>query len=249
MAKVSELTKQAKAWVGIKEGSKEHQELIDLYNSYLPHPRGHKATMKDSWCAIFASCLAIKSKATDIIPVECSCEQFIKLADKMGIWIENENVTPEEGWFILYDWQDSGVGDAKGWADHIGYCEKVSGGTITVIEGNYSDQVKRRKIKVNAKTIRGYVAPKYEAEKKEPAKTAVKVEPAKSFEKTYNKEYTVTTDLNLRVGAGTDKDKITVLPKGAKVRCYGYYTVRGSNRWLLVQYKNYTGFCSKKYVK
>lgn len=244
MAKASELTKQAKAWVGIREGSKEHQELIDLYNSYLPHPRGHKATMKDSWCAITASCLGIKCNATDIIPVECSCEQFINLAKKMGIWIEDESITPKEGYFILYDWQDSGVGDAKGWADHIGYVEKVVDGVITVIEGNYSDKVKRRKIKVNAKNIRGYVAPKYEAEKEE-----VEVEPAKSYEKTYSREYTTITDLNLRAGAGTGKKIVTVLPKGAKVRCYGYYTVIGSNRWILVQYKGFTGYCSKKYVK
>lgn len=249
MAKASELTKQAKAWVGIREGSKEHQELIDLYNSFLPNPRNYKATMKDSWCAIFASCLAIKCKATDIIPVECSCEQFINLAKKMGIWIENENVTPAEGWYLLYDWQDSGVGDAKGWADHIGYVEKVSGGTITVIEGNYSNQVKRRTIKVNAKTIRGYVAPKYEEEKKKPEKAAVKVEAAQSFEKGYSREFTTITDLNLRAGAGTGKEIVTVLPKGAKVRCYGYYTVIGSNRWILVQYKDFTGYCSKKYVK
>lgn len=245
MAKASELTKQAQMWDGIQEGSKDHKELIDLYNSFLPHPRGHKATMKDSWCAIFASCLAIKCNATDIIPVECSCEQFIELAKKLGIWIEDESITPKEGYFILYDWQDDGKGDNKGWADHIGYVASVANGIITVREGNYKDEVRIRTIKVNAKNIRGYVAPKYEAEKK----AAVKVEPAKSFEKTYSKEYTVTTDLNLRAGAGTDKDKITVLPKGAKVRCYGYYTVRGSNRWLLVQYKNYTGFCSKKYVK
>lgn len=244
MAKASELTKQAKAWLGIQEGSKEHQELIGLYNSFLPHPRGHKATMKDSWCAITASCLAIKCKATDIIPVECSCEQFISLAREMGIWIENESITPKEGYFILYDWQDSGKGDNKGWSDHIGYVEKVDDGVITAIEGNYSDKVKRRKIKVNAKNIRGYVAPKYEAEKE-----AVKVEAARSFEKSYNREYTVTTDLNLRAGAGTAKEQIAVLPKGAKVRCYGYYTVVGSQRWLLVQYKGFTGFCSKRYVK
>lgn len=248
MAKASELTKQAKAWMLIREGSKEHRELIDLYNSYLPHPRGHRATTKDSWCAIFASCLAIKCKATDIIPVECSCEEFIKLAKKMGIWIEDESVTPKEGWFILYDWQDDGKGDNKGWSDHIGYVESVSGSAITVAEGNLSDAVNRRIIKVNAKCIRGYVAPKYEEEKKEPAKATSRVEPAKHYDRSYSKAYTTTSDLNLRTGAGTDKEKITVIPKGAKVRCYGYYNVNGSTRWLLVQYKNYTGFCSKKYL-
>ena len=39
--------------------------------------------------------------------------------------------------------------------------EKVSGKTITVIEGNYSNSVKRRTITVNGKNIRGYGVPKY----------------------------------------------------------------------------------------
>lgn len=244
MAKASALTKQAKAWLGIQEGSKEHQELIDLYNSFLPVPRGYKMTIKDSWCAMFASCLAIKCKATDIIPVECSCQKFIELAKKAGIWVENESITPEEGYFILYDWDDSGSGDNKGRADHIGYIAKVSkGGVLTVIEGNYKDSVKIRTIKANAKYIRGYVTPKYEEE------STVKIDPARSFEKGYAREYTTTTDLNLRTGASTAKDIVTVIPKGKKVRCYGYYTVYGSTRWLLVQYGKHTGFCSKKYLK
>jgi len=243
MEKASTLTKQAKAWLGIQEGSKEHQELIDLYNSFLPNPRGYKVTIKDSWCAMFASCLAIKCKATDIIPVECSCQKFIELAKKAGIWVENENITPEEGYFILYDWQDSGSGDNKGWADHIGYVEKVAGGVITVIEGNYNDSVKRRTINVNAKYIRGYVTPKYEGE------STLKIDQAKSFERGYAREYITTSDLNLRTGAGTTNDVVTVISKGKKVRCFGYYTVYGSTRWLLVQYGKYTGFCSKKYLK
>ncbi len=39
--------------------------------------------------------------------------------------------------------------------------EKVSGTSITVIEGNYSDSVKRRTISVNGRYIRGYGVPKY----------------------------------------------------------------------------------------
>lgn len=246
MAKASEVTKQAKAWVGIKEGSKEHRELVELYNSFSPLPQGYRMTIKDSWCAMFISCLAIKCKATDIIPVECSCGRFIELAKKLGIWVENDAATPAEGWMILYDWQDSGKGDNAGWSDHIGYVEKVAGGVMTIVEGNYNGCVKRRMIKVNAKYIRGYVAPKYEAEQEE---KKVSVEPAKRFERTYAKTYTTTSDLNLRAGAGTDKEKITVIPKGAKVRCYGYYTVNGSTRWLLVQHGKHIGFCSKKYLK
>lgn len=164
MAKVKELTKQAQALVGIKEGSTGHKALVDLYNSFKPLPRGVKMTTSMSWCAMFQSALAMMCNATDIIPIEISCGKMIEKAQKMGIWVEDESITPKEGYLILYDWQDNGKGDNKGWADHIGYVEKVSNGVITVIEGNISNAVGRREIKVNAKYIRGYITPKYEAE-------------------------------------------------------------------------------------
>ena len=164
MAKASEMTKQAQSLIGIKEGSAEHQALCDLYNGNKPLPRGVKMTIKMNWCAMFASILAIICKAIDIFPIECSCGRMIEKAKEMGIWIEDESITPKEGYFILYDWQDNGKGDNKGWPDHIGYVEKVVDGVITVIEGNYNNAVKRRIIKVNAKSIRGYIAPKYEEE-------------------------------------------------------------------------------------
>ena len=97
--------------------------------------------------------------------LQCSCPKMIELFKKKGAWIENENRTAKPGDIIFYDWQDSGKGDNKGNADHVGIVEKVSGGKITVIEGNYSSSVKRRTISVNGKYIRGYGVPKYDTEK------------------------------------------------------------------------------------
>ena len=79
--------------------------------------------------------------------------------------------------------------------------------------------------------------------------TSVKKEYAKNKSEKYDKSYTTTSDLNLRAGAGTSKDKVTVIPKGAKVRCYGYYTNVGNTAWLYVVYGKYKGFCSSKYLK
>lgn len=76
----------------------------------------------------------------------------------------------------------------------------------------------------------------------------VKVDPAKSFNRDYAKTFKTTADLNLRAGAGTGKSKITVIPKGSKVTCYGYYTMSGGTVWLYVKYGDYVGFCSKKYL-
>jgi hypothetical protein len=86
---------------------------------------------------------------------------MIALFKNLGEWVEDDSYVPSAGDVIFYDWQDSGVGDNTGSSDHVGIVEKVSGSTITVIEGNYSDSVKRRTMQVNGKYIRGYGVPKY----------------------------------------------------------------------------------------
>ena len=86
---------------------------------------------------------------------------------------------------------------------------------------------------------------------KKPTKVkSLKYDAAKSFNKTYAKTYTVkASSLNMRTGAGTSSTVITVLKKGAKVTCYGYYTKNGLTKWLLVQAGSFTGYVSKKYLK
>ena len=86
---------------------------------------------------------------------------------------------PKPGDYIFYDWQDSGVGDCTGSADHVGIVEKVSGTSITVIEGNYSDSVKRRTISVNGRYIRGYGVPKYGGKEATSGGNAADAAPAK----------------------------------------------------------------------
>ena len=166
MITAKEIVNLAKAWIGKNEADKSHKAIINIYNSYKPWARGYKVTYTDSWCATFISALAIQCNATDIIPTECGCGEMIKLCQKMGIWVENENRVPGEGDIIFYDWQDDGNGDNKGWSDHVGIVEKVNGNTITVIEGNINDAVGRRTIAVNARYIRGYAVPKYEVSTK-----------------------------------------------------------------------------------
>ena len=88
--------------------------------------------------------------------------------------------------------------------------------------------------------------------KDEPKKQVLnKVESAKSKSENYVGTYTVTgcSELTLRYGAGKTKAAITTMPEGAKVVCYGFYDMVDNTPWLLVKYKNYTGFCSKKYLK
>lgn len=155
---------QAKAWLGCNEADGSHKKIIDVYNSHKPLARGYKVKYTDEWCATTVSAVAVKLGYTKIIPTECSCTRMIELLKKIGAWEENDAYVPKPGDLMFYNWEAPATGDDKSDADHVGIVEKVSGNTITVIEGNYSNSVKRRTIPVNHRYIRGYGVPKYDVE-------------------------------------------------------------------------------------
>ena len=91
-------------------------------------------TVNDAWCATAVSAAFIACGLTSIFPcVECSCNNMITKAKNAGIWIENDAYIPKVGDVILYDWQDNGVGDNMGSADHVGIVYSVSGNSFVVI--------------------------------------------------------------------------------------------------------------------
>ena len=153
---------QALAWLGKNENDGSHREIIDVYNSHEPLARNYKMRYTDPWCATFVSAVAIKLGYTSIIPTECSCSKMIELFKNLGCWVEDENRTPNSGDILFYDWQDNGQGDNTGLPDHVGIVESVANGKIIVIEGNYSNSVKKRTLTVNGKYIRGYGVPNYD---------------------------------------------------------------------------------------
>lgn len=162
---------QAQSWLGCRESNDTHKAIIDVYNSHTPLARGYKVKYTDEWCATFVSAVAIKLGYTDIIPTECGCPQMLEHFKKLGCWVENENRTPNVADIIFYDWEDNGTGDNVGRPNHVGIVEKVTGGVICVIEGNYNESVERRTIAVNSKYIRGYGVPKYDTEDVKPVET------------------------------------------------------------------------------
>ena len=160
----SQIVSQAQSWLGCKESNGSHKKIIDLYNSHKPRARGYKLKYSDAWCAGTVGAAAVACDATDIIPMEVSVSKLITLAKKMGIWVEADDYVPLPGDLPIYAWDDSGKGDCKSGASHVGIVEKVEGGKITAIEGNYSNSVKRRTIEVNGRYIRGYIVPMYDPE-------------------------------------------------------------------------------------
>ena len=149
------------SWIGKNEVDGSFREIIDIYNSHTPRARGYKLQYSDEWCAGTVSAAAIATGNTDAVPLEVSCYYMIQGAKAKGIWVENDAYVPQGGDIILYDWQDSGVGDNTGNPDHVGVVEYTSGGIIHVIEGNNGEKVARRELSVNGRYIRGFIVPKY----------------------------------------------------------------------------------------
>lgn len=159
------LTAWALERVGAVQGDAKHMEILNVYNSYEPLPRGAKMATTSPWCAAFASAAAIATGMTDIVPVECSCSQMVKLFKEMGRWEERDDHVPSIGDYIFYDWHDSGEGDCTGAPDHVGIVTAVTGGSFLVIEGNMRSGKKsvvgHRTMKIDGRYIRGYGLPDY----------------------------------------------------------------------------------------
>ena len=148
---------------------------------------------------------------------------------------------------------------------HVGICESWDGQYITTIDGNTAPTneanggavMRRRRAK---KYIVGAYRPDYQGQVKPDApgsgvteeKKAAGV--AKALDKSLAGTYVVTAGngLHIRGGAGAGKASMAVLPKGTRVRNYGYYTEVSGVVWLYVQATHrgvrYTGFCSGQYL-
>ena len=128
------------SWIGYSEANGKFRQIIDLYNSHQPLARGYAVQYTDEWCDTAVSAAAIQAGCVDLIGTECGCEKHIEIFKEKGIWIEDGTIVPLPGDIILYNW-DCQVQPNDGYSDHIGYVESVSGQMITVMEGNYNEEV------------------------------------------------------------------------------------------------------------
>ena len=134
--------------------------IEQLGNDYTTYCKDMGYNYRIEWCACFISWLAKKLDITNIIPVDMSCNSQISKFKNMGVWHTDRNF--QSGDIIYYDWDR--LGDSRP-ADHVGIVEKVSGNTLTVIEGNNgnfpNDRVRRREINSASSLIFGYARPEY----------------------------------------------------------------------------------------
>ena len=184
-----------KGWLGWSEANGQFKKIIDIYNNHKPLAQGYKVKYTDEWCATAVSAAFIKAGLTDIGFTECSCNRMIALYKAKGRWEEKDSYVPKMGDIIMYDWQDNGVGDNVGSADHVGLVVAVNGTKLTVIEGNKGEAVAYRSISINEKFIRGYCLPDYASKASKPVETV--------STETYSKEVFI-RDVQKALGATVD---------------------------------------------
>lgn len=219
--------------IGIRQGSKAHKKIIDTFNTVKPD--GAPMTYTAPWCDAYVSALAIetfgKEAAKEYFPLSYNCNTTIAKAQKMGIWKEDDAYKPKPGDLILYDWDDSGRGENKGSADHIGIVRYVTSDSIHVIEGNkgVTEQVGERIIAINGRYIRGFVTPKYDLvtiqgriirEADEMAKKAIKdkmIYDGSATHNTYNKAKKTDKRVNCATLASYILQAVKVLPYNRRI--------------------------------
>lgn len=174
-----------KQYVGIKEGSQAHKDILATFNNSGLCSR-YKMTIYDAWCATAVSAAFIANgyagkpgSGALFQCVECSCYFMTEMAKAQGIWQENDAYRAKVGDVVMYDWQDSGAGDNQGVADHVGIIASVNGNVMRVIEGNRNDTVSYRDLNVNGMYIRGFITPNYAKYATKSDSSEKPVEPAK----------------------------------------------------------------------
>lgn len=151
----------ALAWLGTRENTAKHLEMLAIYNAQRPLPRGWKMKVTDFWCAAFVSTVSLQLGLRDIMPTECGCPGMVRLYQEIGRWVEDDAYIPSPGDVVFYDWQDTGYGDNVGHPDHVGIVLDCDGNKMSIIEGNNANAVNKRVLAVNDRFIRGFGIPDF----------------------------------------------------------------------------------------
>ena len=132
---------QAKAWIGVKEGSAVQKEIVSIYNSRTEYD---KIDYWIPWCAAFVSAVGIKTYNTDVIPIDCYCPRM--LANFEGTK-KSYRYTPQGADIIFFDWNGNRS------PDHVGMVYYVKDGKIHTIEGNTTIEDKYKTDGVHVRTF------------------------------------------------------------------------------------------------
>lgn len=244
MGKRAKFVNKALSWLGTKEKSAGHKQIIADYSKGCD--KGRKADLSTPWCACFVGACAVETDnvmtADGVgVPCDCSCgtgsHSLLEKAKKAGVWIESDSYRPHAGDLIIYDWKDTGKGDDTTGHDHTGIITAAGEKNFTVIEGNKNNAVGKRTVTYNARYIRGFIACRFADEIKppapEPTTTAYKVKTNSGV------------PLRLRAEPNTKSAVLATMPNGSIVNVDST-----ANGWAHIpDYKGKAGYASLTYLK
>lgn len=129
--------------------------LIGYYNQnvypLIEKNRKYKMKVGDSWCAMFCSVIAHKAGLdAELFPYEVSVFYMTKKAKLRGAFTKKLDEAMIND-LVVYDWKDDGT------LDHVGILLEKGSNYIRVIEGNYSNTVRIRKVMLPSSEIYGYI--------------------------------------------------------------------------------------------
>ena len=179
-----------KGWLGWSEANGKYKQIIDLYNTQNPLPRGYAVQYDDEWCAATVTAAGIAAGLQDIILGECSCSRMVELYKAAGRWQERDDYVPDIGDIIMYYWEDGkdyATTDCTANPNHVGFVLARTGTVLTIGEGNKGEAVSTRPMQINGRYIRGYCLPDY-ASKADKEDEIVTYEQWKAFMTQYRQE-------------------------------------------------------------
>lgn len=253
-----EFVKIVKSYDGVKQGSKKHKELVDTFNTVKPH--GEKATYTCPWCAITYTACAIKAGfTTKNFPMSYNCGTLIEDAKRLKMWQEDDNYLAKIGDGIIYYWSDTGKGDCKAGASHVGTVISVSGNTFKVMEGNKGTTCTAgiRTVTRNQIYIRGFITPEFATAKTtKKAETTTKKEEVKTETKTTEtklKKITVSGKWNKATSKLTQQvlgcSKVDSVISSQKKSVEKYIISTGTGAWEFVKTDSAKGSATIKKIQ
>ena len=179
-----------RGWLGWSEANGKYKQIIDLYNTQRPLPRGYAVQYDDEWCATTVTAAGMAAGLHDIIFGECSCSRMVELYKAAGRWQERDDYVPDIGDIIMYYWKDGkdyATTDCTAAPNHVGFVLARTGTVLTIGEGNKGAAVATRPMQINGRYIRGYCLPDY-ASKADKEDEIVTYEQWKAFMTQYRQE-------------------------------------------------------------
>lgn len=139
----------------------KRNEIVDIYNTYLPRPRGYKVKYDDMLCATYVSAVYVKLGWTDIVPPECGAMQLYRNMEALGRAVLDKKRVPEIGDLIFF-----GNGSNVSKINHVGIVTEVKGKQIYYYD--LQSVVGRHTCPVGYAYVMGYGMPDYASKDLDP---------------------------------------------------------------------------------